>query len=48
MPERSRRPDLDEKIGLDGMEPEEALRRILDGEGADEVSDEPEEEEADS
>jgi hypothetical protein len=44
MPERPRRPDLDELFSLP-MEPDEALRRILEGEGTDEVSGEPEDEE---
>ena len=39
--------DPDEPFKLD-MEPDEALRRILQGEGADEVSEEPEDEEDDS
>jgi hypothetical protein len=46
MPERSR-PDLDEKFKLP-MEPDEALQRVLDGEGAESVFDEPEDEEPES
>lgn len=36
-------PDPDERFSLD-MEPDEALERILRGEGAEEVSEEPEDE----
>ena len=43
MPERPRRPDLDERFALD-EDPDEVLKRLLEGEGADEVSDEPDEE----
>jgi hypothetical protein len=47
MPERPRRPDLDERFSLD-EDPEDVLSRLLDGEGGEEVSDEPEGEEAES
>jgi hypothetical protein len=40
--------DPDERFSLD-MEPEEVFKRILDGEGADDIAGEPEDvEEADS
>lgn len=44
MRDRPRRPDLDEPFSLD-MEPEEALQRILGGEGAESVEAGPEDEE---
>jgi|HubBroStandDraft_1064217.scaffolds.fasta_scaffold53872_3 hypothetical protein len=49
MPERPRRPDLDEKIGLpEDTDPDDVLRRLLETEdGSDAVSDEPDEDEAD-
>jgi len=49
MPERPRRPDLDEKIGLpEDTDPDDVLRRLLETEdGADAVSDEPDEDPAD-
>lgn len=42
MPERQRRPDLDERFSVD-EDPDAVLKRLLDGEGAGEVSDDPDE-----
>ena len=44
MPERPRRPDLNERFSLD-MDPDEALTRLLEGAGSEGVSEEPEDEE---
>jgi hypothetical protein len=38
--ERTRRPDLDEPFSLHPADPEDVLRRILGGAGADELDDE--------
>jgi len=45
MPERPRRPDLDESFSLpEDTDPDEVLRRLLETQdGAEEVSEEPEE-----
>lgn len=45
MPERPRRPNLDEPFSLpDDTDPDEVLRRLLGTDDADEESEEPEEE----
>jgi hypothetical protein len=44
--ERTRRPDLDERFAIDA-DPEEVLKRLLDGAGTEDVSDEADDEEDD-
>lgn len=49
MPERPRRPDLDERFSLpEDTDPDDVLRRLLEGDGSDAVSDEPEDESEDA